>query len=73
MRRRPKPLPCRSVILNEDQRRLGPLKRASRVKSDTRAQALRPAAWWNGRHSRLKICTRKGFRFESGRGHHLEI
>jgi hypothetical protein len=56
MRRRPKPLPCRSVILNEDQRRLGPLKRASRVKSDTRAQALRPAAWWNGRHSRLKIC-----------------
>jgi hypothetical protein len=28
-------------------------------------------AWWNGRHARLRIWSRKGWRFKSSRAHHF--
>jgi hypothetical protein len=64
--------------LNEDQRRLGPLKRASRVKSDTRAQALRQRLPWprGGTVDTADLKSASGkpeCRFESGRGHHLHF
>src|SRR5882672_5381360 len=36
--------------------------------------AVRTArAWWNGRHARLRIWSRKGWRFKSSRAHQIRL
>ena len=32
-----------------------------------------PREWWNGRHARLRIWSRKGWRFKSSLAHHLVL
>ena len=47
--------------------------RAERRESSSLSSRTNMREWWNGIHSRLKICRRKAYGFESRLSHHKPL